>query len=99
MTNDEAFMLTVRENKNALIPWYLTASWAYYWLDDPILSDVLYDSLCRQLLTEWESVDHYHKHLIDKSWLEAGTCLLSKPLYPERVKSAVEFRLLNPGWF
>jgi len=31
-------------------------------MNDPIIEDIEYDELCRELKEKWDSVEHYHKH-------------------------------------
>ena len=78
---------TCDKNPNMLVPWYLMAAYAYYEQDDPILSDNLFDTMSKRMYSEWESIEHFHKHLITRMDLLAGTYLGK---YPERVKGAVE---------
>lgn len=52
-------------NPNMLVPWYLMASHAYYYLDRPIISDSLYDKICQNLIDEWHIIEHHHKSYID----------------------------------
>jgi len=52
---------------------YLMSSCLYYEEDAHVLSDYQYDVLCKELLEGWDDVDHYHKHLITKEDLQAGT--------------------------
>jgi len=42
-------------------------------MNEPIIEDTEYDEICRELKEKWDSVEHYHKHLIDKQSLGAGT--------------------------
>ena len=56
-----------------LVPYYLMHSYLYYVMNEPIISDMEYDELCKELKDKWDSVEHYHKHLIDKQSLGAGT--------------------------
>jgi len=42
-------------------------------MNEPIVDDMEYDEICRELKEKWDSVNHYHKHLIDKQSLGAGT--------------------------
>jgi NAD-dependent DNA ligase len=42
-------------------------------MNEPIISDIEYDELCKELKDKWNSIEHYHKHLIDKQSLGAGT--------------------------
>lgn len=76
----------ISTNLNMLVPFYLMCSYAYYVDDDPIISDAFYDKLAKKLLKEYDSIDHYHKYLIDKDALEAGSFLGQ---YPSIVQGAV----------
>jgi len=51
-------------NPNMLVPWYLMASHAYHWLNLEIISDGLYDEICRRLEAEWQMIEHDHKDAI-----------------------------------
>jgi hypothetical protein len=75
-----------------LVPWYLMASYAYYVLDDPILSDAMYDGMSKQLLAQFDNISHYHKHLLSKDMLEAGSFLGE---YPSIISGAV--RAIDPN--
>lgn len=83
----------VAGNKNCLIPWYMTASFAYYWMDRPLITDGLYDDLCLRMLCEWSNLEHFHKHLIRLDDLMAGSCLLGREEFPGRVVGATEYLL------
>lgn len=52
---------------------YLFCSYLYYKEDLSAIPDSHYDSLCDNLLKNWDNITHYHKSLITKSDLEAGT--------------------------
>ena len=69
----------ITDNPNMLVPYYLMLSFAYYKQDDPIVSDAFYDKLARKLLKEYDNIEHYHKHLISKDALEAGSFLGEYP--------------------
>ena len=56
-----------------LVPYYLMHSYLYYVMNEPIIDDMEYDEICRELKEKWDNVNHYHKHLIDKQSLGAGT--------------------------
>jgi len=72
----------ISENINMSIPFYLMAAYAYYQEDDPIFFDDFFDNLSQKILKEWDNITHWHKSLITKTDLEAGTYLGE---YPERV--------------
>jgi hypothetical protein len=69
-------------NINLMVPWYLMASYAYYKDDDPIFSDSFFDNMGRTMYDRWDDIEHFHKDLITKSDLKAGTYLGE---YPQRV--------------
>ena len=56
-----------------LVPYYLMSSYLYYKKDKQVLTDDEFDTLCKRLLDEWDSIEHMHKHLITKEDLQAGT--------------------------
>ena len=82
-----------QKNPNMLVPWYLMAAYAYYELDDPFLSDAVFDEMAKSLHKQWDTIEHFHKHLLTRMDLVAGTYLGK---YPERVKGATK-HLLNFG--
>jgi len=69
-----------------LVPYYLMYSYLYYEKNETIVSDDVYDKLCKKLYDEWDNVKHFHKYLIDKETLTAGTGFSLK--YPLRVQEA-----------
>ena len=79
------------ENPNMLVPYYLMHSYLYYIEDSPIVSDGEFDHICKMLLEKWDKIKHFHKHLINKDDLIAGTGYALK--YPERVKNAAKHLL------
>jgi len=80
-------MLTVKNfeitktNKNMLVPWYLITAYAYYILDESLIEDHEFDTMAKELLANYDSVEHRHKHLLTKENLEAGTLLLAEENY------------------
>jgi len=74
------------ENINMMVPWYLMASFAYYRQNDPLFSDGFFDAMAETMLERWDDIEHFHKHYITKSDLQAGTYLGK---YPSRVEGAV----------
>ena len=69
----------IKENKNMMVPFYLMASFAYYEKDDPIFSDGFYDKLAKDILNEWDAITHYHKYILSKDALAAGSFLGEYP--------------------
>lgn len=76
----------ITSNRNLLVPFYLSLSWLYYEKDEIIVGDELYGTICDRLNAEWDEIEHWHKGLIDRSSLAAGTGYYLQ--YPERVASA-----------
>jgi len=66
---------------------YLMCSYAYYVEDKPLVSDAEFDELAKELLENWDSVEHPHKRYITKGDLTAGTYLGK---YPSMVPGAVK---------
>jgi len=64
---------------NLLVPYYLMMAYRYYEKDDPIVSDNLFDSTAKKLLSEWENISHYHKEYLNTDMLEAGTYIGEYP--------------------
>tara|TARA_Y100000816_G_scaffold233554_1_gene178994 strand:- start:1004 stop:1249 length:246 start_codon:yes stop_codon:yes gene_type:complete len=65
---------------------YLMCAYAYYELDKPLIEDFEFDALAKDILNNWDNVQHMHKHLLTKDMLVAGTYLGE---YPNIVKGAV----------
>ena len=70
-------------NKNMLVPYYLMFSYAYYQENESLITDSEYDQICRDLITDWNDITHWHKPLLNLDSLRAGTGYDIK--YPERV--------------
>jgi len=67
---------------------WLTASYMYYIMnaDYSPMTDCQYDSLAKELLNNWDKLEHQHKHLVSKDDLSAGTLfMLNKEDYPRIV--------------
>ena len=75
-----------RTNPNMLVPYYLMHSCIYYQMSDSIITDDEYDEICRELKDKWDTITHYHKHLVDVDALGAGTGYQLK--YNKRIESA-----------
>ena len=61
-------------------------AYAYYELDKPLISDTEFDLLAKDILNNWDNIEHMHKYLLTKDMLVAGTYLGE---YPNIVKGAV----------
>ena len=75
------------KNINMMVPWYLMASYAYYEESDPIFTDQFFDDMGKTMLEVWDDIEHFHKELISRDDLNAGTYLGK---YPERVKGGLK---------
>jgi len=55
---------------------YILTSYLYYIKDISLISDSLFDKICRDLLQDYQKIYHYHasfQKLVDKSLLQAGS--------------------------
>ena len=80
-TLDQKVKLLIAENIHLLVPWYLILSYAYYHLNVSLISDNVYDQLCRELRVALGSSKIIHRHmgLCDIHILSAGTAYHLKP--------------------
>ena len=60
-------------------------SYAYYKLDTNLISDHEFDQLGKDILANYDNIEHMHKHLVTKEMLNAGTY---RGDYPTMVRSA-----------
>lgn len=77
----------LEQNPNMGVPWFLLASYAYYELDESLMLDTEFDSMCLFMLQNWDQITHMHKHLITKPMLECGSGFDIRK-YPSMVKSS-----------
>ena len=61
-------------------------AYASYELDQPLIADTEFDMLAKEILDNWDNIEHMHKYLLTKDMLVAGTYLGE---YPNMVKGAV----------
>jgi hypothetical protein len=78
-----------------LVPWYLITAYAYYLLDESLIEDHQFDSMAKELLENYDTIEHRHKNLIKKDDLLAGTLLLAEEDYPLIVKSVARELVKN----
>lgn len=78
----------IRTNRNMLIPYYLMLSYLYYVKNESLIDDTEFDIMCKDILNEWDDLTHWHKPLLNKGNLKAGTGYDIK--YPPRVIGAAE---------
>ena len=64
---------------------YLMCSYAYYKLNTNLITDAEFDQLAKDILANYDNIEHMHKHLVTKDQLEAGTYLGQ---YPNMVMGA-----------
>ena len=74
-----------------LIHHYLLSSFSYYILHSSPMQDEAFDWLCKELLDNYDNIDHTHKHYVDKEALKAGTAYHMKESdYPLIVQHGAE---------
>lgn len=75
---------------NLCVPYLIMASYLYYIMDEaPPLEDYAFDRLCRIAARNWSRIQHPHKRLIKRAWLDAGSLYQLRPKdYPLRVRAA-----------
>ena len=61
-------------------------SYAYYKLDKNLITDHEFDQLGKDILANYDNIEHMHKHLVSKDDLTAGTGYGIK--YTEMIKSS-----------
>lgn len=86
-TLDKVCTDMVDDNINMSVPWFLMAAYAYYLMDDPIISDAKFDRLCRRMIESWNEIEHHHKDLISLDDLKARSYMGA---YPLRIKGAIK---------
>ena len=58
---------------------YLMCSYADYKLDKNLITDHEFDQLGKDILANYDNIEHMHKHLVTKEMLDAGTYLGEYP--------------------
>jgi len=58
---------------------YLMCAYAYYQLDKNLIQDTEFDQLAKDILANYDNIEHMHKHLVTKKDLDAGTYLGEYP--------------------
>lgn len=83
-------------NAKMLIPWILSAAYAYNQLETPLVSDALYDEWARRLHRLWWRIEHRHRDLITRG---ETTCmvLLTEDQYPSMVVGSTHRLLVTEG--
>jgi hypothetical protein len=92
MNLDKKAQEFIAEKPNLMVPWFLMASYLYYHENESMFSDEYYDALSKQLLLQWDQVEHAHKHLIEVDDLMAGSMYRLKELdYPSMCRAGALF--------
>lgn len=87
--HDQLARESFKNSKNVVVAWILMASYLYYLCDESILSDEVFDKMCKWLYANFDEVEHRHKYLIKKEDLSAGSLYqLQDWDYPNIVKGA-----------
>lgn len=75
MILDDLSRAECKRNKNAVVGFILMASYLYYHrLDNsPVLSDTVFDSMCKFALKHYDDIAHKYKHLVTTEDLKAGS--------------------------
>ena len=86
---DQKARKLIAEKPNLIVPWFLMASFLYYHRPESFFSDGYYDELAKELLDNWDNIEHSHKNLIPFEDLGAGSLYrLSPEDYPSMCKGA-----------
>lgn len=67
--------LRTTKGPNVSVPWVLMASYLYYHEDKTILSDVVYDSVIKDIVEHWDEIDHCHKRFLDFESLKSSSTM------------------------
>ncbi len=80
---------------NRYVPIYLMASYAYYCLNENIISDSDFDKLANLMIEKWDNIKHTHKKLLTLDMLKCSTCSEDANFYPSIVKGATKMLLIH----
>jgi hypothetical protein len=89
-----------KANKNTSVSWFLICSYCYYIRHSALISDTMFDGMCKWMLDNYESLEHVNLTMVDKGMLQAGTAFnLKREDYPMRVQVVGEtlIKLVNQG--
>lgn len=91
-------LAAIERSPNMLVPWLLMGAYAYQVLDESLISDGLYDRICKAVDAQWDAIEHVHKDVLDRAALRTGTSsyLSTAADYPGITRGATE-RLLLEG--
>lgn len=74
----------LERSKNLAVSWWLMASYAYYLLDETIISDECFDYLTILIGENYEEIEHVNKDLVTMDRLSCGSAFDLR-VYPTRV--------------
>lgn len=95
---DGMYRVVRSEHSNAVVPWWLMASYLYYHHDVSLVSDALYDEMAKDLSSRWGEIRHPHKGMITQEDLLAGTFYgLPAKSYPMSCRAAAK-QLVSKQW-
>ena len=85
----------VKKSPSSSVAWFLMTSFAYYHYDISILTDEVFDKMCKYMLDNYELISHPHKYLVTKDMLGAGSGYnLTWSDYPQIVRVSTH-RFIN----
>jgi len=79
MNFDDTARNSFKTNPNSIISWILAGSYAYYILNENILSDDVFDKMCLYVYNNWDSIQHQHKHILTQEDMKNGSLFMLKP--------------------
>jgi len=79
----------LKRSKNLAVSWWLMGSYAYYYLDETIISDEFFDYLTVLIRENYSTIEHVNKDLITEERLSVGSAFDLR-LYPTRVMSCTQ---------
>ena len=86
MNYDQRCREDFKVNKGSVFAWIIMASFGYYHLPEnpSLLSDEVFDKMCKYALNEYDNLEHKYKSLVTKGNLQAGSLFdLALQDYPE----------------
>lgn len=79
----------LKRSKNLAVSWWLIGSYAYYHLDETIISDEFFDYLTVLIRENYSTIEHVNKDLITEERLSVGSAFDLR-IYPTRVMSCTQ---------
>lgn len=81
----DTYVYSLLERSNNLaVSWWLMASYAYYLLDETIISDECFDQLTQVISDNYQNIVHVNKDLVTEDRLSCGSAYDLR-VYPTRV--------------